>query len=251
MSDEIEFADLLERIRSGDQSAEGQLAQRFWRGMFFILYKQTGERNLSEDLAQEAMVIVLEKARRGLIDNPESLPSFVRQTCINILIGLRRKESRRNTHPDSESIDRFEAGSESLLAVVGREQAAGFVQKALDELSTDRDRDILRRHYLMDEDKVSTCAALGLSAAHYDRVLHRARQRLKQLLLSKADRSDPQRFMELVSVIVAVSVTATVLAYSDTEISRTAGQASSWQAVKHLHVDVAKQTTADKMAWRG
>ena len=45
-----------------------------------------------------------------------------------------------------------------------------------------RDRTILVRLYLDEEDKDVICRELGLSPAHFASVLHRARQRLKDML---------------------------------------------------------------------
>ena len=49
-----------------------------------------------------------------------------------------------------------------------------------------RDREILIRTYLQDEDKTLICEALGVDSAHYNRVLFRAKQRFKDLLTSAA-----------------------------------------------------------------
>jgi len=51
-------------------------------------------------------------------------------------------------------------------------------------MKTERDRDILQRHYLGDEDKGLICEALELTSAHFDRVLCRARQCLKSTALA-------------------------------------------------------------------
>ena len=54
-----------------------------------------------------------------------------------------------------------------------------------------RDREILVRLYLQEEEKDTICRDLGLEAEHFDKVLHRARGRLKELLeASGLQRSD-------------------------------------------------------------
>jgi RNA polymerase sigma-70 factor (ECF subfamily) len=45
-----------------------------------------------------------------------------------------------------------------------------------------RDREILVRVYLHDQDKEVVCRELGISEDHYKRVLHRARERFATLL---------------------------------------------------------------------
>ena len=45
-----------------------------------------------------------------------------------------------------------------------------------------RDRDLLWRYYVLEHDKVSLCHAYTLSFEHFDRVVHRARIRFKELV---------------------------------------------------------------------
>jgi hypothetical protein len=49
-------------------------------------------------------------------------------------------------------------------------------------LPTSRDREILIRFYLDEEDKDSICSSLRLSEAHFTRVIFRARNRFRELL---------------------------------------------------------------------
>ena len=50
------------------------------------------------------------------------------------------------------------------------------------EMSSQRDRAILVRFYLDEEDKETLCRDLGLSPLQFDKILHRARGRLRKLL---------------------------------------------------------------------
>jgi len=56
------------------------------------------------------------------------------------------------------------------------------VSQLLDELSIERDKDILRSFYLEEQEKQAICERLNLTSAHFDRVLFRARNRLKELI---------------------------------------------------------------------
>jgi RNA polymerase sigma-70 factor (ECF subfamily) len=50
----------------------------------------------------------------------------------------------------------------------------------------------LKRFYVQDEDKASICSYLGVDSTHFNRVLFRARQRLKSAL-EVADRRSRMR----------------------------------------------------------
>ena len=57
-----------------------------------------------------------------------------------------------------------------------------MLEGALDDLAVPRDRDILRQFFLEEHSKDEICARMDLSAAHFDRVIFRAKQRMRQLL---------------------------------------------------------------------
>jgi RNA polymerase sigma-70 factor (ECF subfamily) len=61
------------------------------------------------------------------------------------------------------------------------QEKAGIVRQVITELNSDRDREVLLRFYLREEEKEQICADLGLSSLHFNRVLFRARERYKQL----------------------------------------------------------------------
>jgi RNA polymerase sigma-70 factor (ECF subfamily) len=56
------------------------------------------------------------------------------------------------------------------------------VRELIAELPTERDRLIVKRFYLDEEDKGVICDELGLSPLHFDKVIFRARQRMKDKL---------------------------------------------------------------------
>jgi len=63
---------------------------------------------------------------------------------------------------------------------------AQSVAALLDELPTERDRQLLIRFYLDGTDKQQLCSELGLSPKHFDRVLMRARTRLRTIIERRA-----------------------------------------------------------------
>jgi RNA polymerase sigma-70 factor (ECF subfamily) len=60
--------------------------------------------------------------------------------------------------------------------------SAAAVHAMLKELKSSRDRSLLVRYYLQDEDKASICRDLGLSDSTFNVVLFRARERFLELL---------------------------------------------------------------------
>lgn len=182
--DEAEVATgLVRRIASGDASAEGELVDRYSRGILYLLRRLAPE--LADDLHQEAFRIVLERLRRRELDDPAGLAGFLRGVARNLVIAERRKAARRRTDPDEEELAQAVHPSPGQLSAVLLDEEAETVRHLIRELPTERDRQLLLRFYVAEEDKESLCADLGLDSLHFNRVLFRARQRFKELFLER------------------------------------------------------------------
>lgn len=176
-------ADLVRRIAAGDASAEGELVARYSRGVLYLLRRLAPE--LADDLHQETFRIVLERLRRRELDEPEGLGGFLRGTARNLVIAERRKTARRRTEADEEELERAVNPAPGQLSAVLLDEEAENVRRLIRELPTERDRQLLLRFYVAEEEKESLCAELGLDGLHFNRVLFRARQRFKELLLER------------------------------------------------------------------
>lgn len=175
-------ADLARRITAGDPAAESELVARYRRGLELMLRRTARDPELALDLCQETFRIVLERLRgRGLAE-PEKLIGFLHATARNLLIAGHRKTARRRTDADEEALGQVVDPAPSQLGRVLQNELAGRVQQLLGELDTDRDRELLYRFYVAEDDKNAICHDLGLTSLHFNRVLFRARQRFKELL---------------------------------------------------------------------
>lgn len=187
-------AELVKRIGQGDRSAEQELVRRYQRGLIYLLKRRTRDPQLALDLAQETFRIAIEKLREGPIEQVERVAGFLRGTAVNLLSAEVRKNVRRGTTVDSDAIDAAADDTAGPFDNVSTEQVQRVVRILLNELPVERDREILIRTYLQDDDKISICEALGVDSAHYNRVLFRAKQRFRELVLSAAS----QRGLRLV-----------------------------------------------------
>ena len=176
-------AELVQRIREGDRTAEEELIRRYSRGLLFHLRRTAGDPDLAEDLHQETFRVVLERLRGEGIGEPERLAGFILGTGRNLFLGGWRKRARRG---EGTSLDAIEADPRDpvpdQLDRVLQEEEILKVRRLIGELGTDRDRQILFRFYVAEEGKERICADLGLDSLHFNRVLFRARQRFKELL---------------------------------------------------------------------
>lgn len=178
-------ADLVRRIAAGDRAAEELLVRQFSRGVSFLLRRQGLTVEAVEDLHQETFRAVLERLRRRPLDDPDALGGYVSATARNLALAERARRRRRpeveQTQPDAAADAATDPAPNPLSTVLTAENA-GLVRQMLAELPTPRDREILERFYVAEEDKGLICAELGLDGLHFNRVLFRARQRLRELV---------------------------------------------------------------------
>jgi RNA polymerase sigma-70 factor (ECF subfamily) len=182
-------ADLVARIRGGARDAEDALIRRYGPGLLYLLKRRTRDPELALDLRQDTFRIALEKLRSSALEEPERLAAYLRGVALNLWLGQRRKDTRRATTADSEAVELVADEGAGPFENVSREQVRRAVGVLLKELGTARDREILTRLYLDDEDKESICAALGVDSTHFNRVLFRAKQRFRELLVRAEQRS--------------------------------------------------------------
>jgi RNA polymerase sigma-70 factor (ECF subfamily) len=163
---------------------------RDFPGLRALILRRVRDPEVASDILQDAAVTTLEKLRSGQIAHPENIGGYLYRVALNHLRNLRRKDRTAAINAASLSEPAgFESDPE--WERVGRPQWAQAARRVLDEMPAARDRELLVRYYLNDEDKDLICRQLGLSREHFNRVIFRARNRFRELLrqhgLWKAD----------------------------------------------------------------
>jgi RNA polymerase sigma-70 factor (ECF subfamily) len=174
------------RVQDGDPRAELRLVELYGRGIAVLLDRHTNGRPEAEDLFQETFRLVIEKLRRGELREPAKLPGFIAAIARSLAIEHYRKAARRKTEPDSDGLAAVAAATPGPLGSLLAHENAALVRRVIAELDNARDRQILLRFYIAEEDKERISADFGLSSLQFNRVLHRARQRYKELFLERA-----------------------------------------------------------------
>ncbi len=177
---------LVTRIRAGDAQAETDLVNTYGRGLRYQLRRMTTDHALCDDLFQDTFQMVLTKVRAGDLREPEKLPGFIRKSAQNIYIADYRKKARRNTHTGHEETYATADGSMGQDEAMERKQEAQLVRRIIGELGTERDRRLLYRFYVAQEDKGEICRDLDIDPGIFNRILYRARQRFKELWLEQS-----------------------------------------------------------------
>ena len=180
---------LVKQVREGSPSAEADMVQRYSRGLRFLLRRKTRDTEQAEDFLQETWGIALARIRERGLDDPGRLAGFLCGIANRLVMAERRREQRQQTYANSELVALVPDASSGPFGSVSRAELCRYVRTLLDQLSQPRDREILNRFYVLEEDKAQICADLDVDGAHFNRVLYRARQRLKAAALASERRS--------------------------------------------------------------
>jgi RNA polymerase sigma-70 factor (ECF subfamily) len=180
---------LVSRVKNGEPAAEAEMVERYSRGLRYLLRRKTRDTRLAEDLLHETWAIALVKIRENGLDNPGRLAGYLAGIASNLAIGEQRRVKRQRTAVNSEIVALIPDESESPFRQAARAEICKQVQEILGDLKKERDREILQRFYVREEDKASICRQLGVDSVHFNRVLYRARQRMKSAILASDRRS--------------------------------------------------------------
>ena len=127
------------------------------------------------------------------------------QIARSLAIEHYRKATRRKTDADSEALQAVAAAGAGQLAQLLEREDAGLARRVIQELGNARDREILLRFYIAEEDKERIAADLGLSSLQFNRVLHRARERYRELYLARQQRAAVLLALAILLLLVPLS----------------------------------------------
>jgi RNA polymerase sigma-70 factor (ECF subfamily) len=180
-----EAALLATAIARGDRAAEDRFVRRYGPGLTAILRIRCSDPELCKDLAQEALQVALLRLRAGKVEQPEALAGFLRGTALNLLANELRRSERRLADASSDWMDELQGEGDDPAQQVEDADLVQAMRETIGGLKVARDRELLWRYYVDQSSKEQLCASLALSAEHFDRVLHRARLRLRELWLAR------------------------------------------------------------------
>jgi RNA polymerase sigma factor (sigma-70 family) len=85
---------LADRIRMGDPIAEKELVDTYSRAVLLVAVHRTRDPKLAQDLAQDALVSVIEALRKGQIHETDSLSGFVQGKVRNVITDFLSTKAR-------------------------------------------------------------------------------------------------------------------------------------------------------------
>jgi len=182
--DKLSYEELVSQIQAGSGKAELHIYHRFAPGLKNLLNRKCSSPDIAEDVFQETWRVVLEKVRKGDLRQPDRLPAFVHQIARNQVVMYFRKHSDTQEAPDDNELV---ASGPNPQEAYEANQLQQFVRGIIENLDAPRDREILMRFYIREEDKDDICQDLQLTSQHFNRVIYRAKMRMKSYLVKKMD----------------------------------------------------------------
>jgi RNA polymerase sigma-70 factor (ECF subfamily) len=185
LGDETDWLEWLRRIISGDANAEEELVRRYKDGIAIIIQRIVPDRSVAEDLSQETFRIALEKIRHGDVREPERLSGFICGVARNLAIDSIRKMRRSTNQEEICNAEHIHDSQPDQFERLWRKERAELVRQTIGELKAERDRVVLFRYYIAEEDKDRICIDLGLTSQQFNSVVFRALKRYKELYLKR------------------------------------------------------------------
>src|SRR5690348_12460806 len=124
---------------------------RDYPGLRALILRRVRDPEVAADILQDAAVTTLEKLRTGEIAHPENLGGYIYRVALNHLRNHRRKD--RSALSSADALDELPASENDDWERVGGRQWAAAARRMLEEMPVPRDREVLVRFYLDDEDR--------------------------------------------------------------------------------------------------
>lgn len=170
----------LDGLKERNADAQSQLVSAFSRPVLNKLRARLRSPELIQDAFQETFLRVLTYFGSGkTLDRPGSLAGFVHATCQNVALELLRGHTRHDQFPENFP-EPIAAGLDPERQLVTEERKA-MVRRLLNELS-DKERQLLKRVFLDEEDKDTVCRELEVDRSYLRVLLYRARQKFKAVV---------------------------------------------------------------------
>lgn len=167
---------IAEAGRAPDSAAEAELYRRLAPRVRLYGLRHLRDRHSAADLAQQVMLMTLERLRAGKIREPEKIASFVlgtsRMSVLEMRRGTRRREALLETW--GNSTEAFETPEPLAL---DPDRLAG----CLEGLS-ERERAVVVQSFFADRQADDVGAELAISAGNVRVIRHRALLRLRECM---------------------------------------------------------------------
>jgi RNA polymerase sigma-70 factor, ECF subfamily len=170
-----------EAVSVVEDSISDEFVRKHYAGLRSLLLRRIRDAAVVTELLNEAFSTAIVHMRAGRIAEPDKMAGYVYRVAMNLYRNYRREFNNRvDLRAAPDEIDRVPAADGLVDGLDSGVLQA--IRSIITSLPAPRDREVLKRFYLDEEEKDAICHSLGLTAMHFDRVISRARQRMRALL---------------------------------------------------------------------
>ncbi|MBX7183909.1 MAG: sigma-70 family RNA polymerase sigma factor [Vicinamibacteria bacterium] len=171
--EDADLARLVTVARADATEAEGELCRRLLPRLRLYGLRHLRDHAAADDLAQEVLVLVIERLRAGRIRDPERLASFAFGACRLVARNQRRGMRRRQG-----LIDRFGAALPQVVEPGSGTLGERRLRSCLQALEP-RPQTVLVLTFYSERDSTEIARELALTAENVRAIRHRALARLR------------------------------------------------------------------------
>jgi len=179
-SDDISNAELVKKSQLGDKNAFEELVRRHQELVFSLAYKLTGNRELANDVAQEAFIRAWKAIQKFRGDSTFS--TWIYRITVNTAWTLRKKAKKHyslNIEDTQEPVVIDEKKDPEFLAI--NSDLSSVLKKALDQIPVEQ-RIIVELKNIEGRSHKEIAEYLDISVTAAKVRLHRAHQKLRNIL---------------------------------------------------------------------
>lgn len=154
-------------------------------GVRAMILRMTRDIHLTHDLTQEVMIAVVVAIREGRVKQPEALAGYVHETARHIVYAAGRKMRPVTLDVLPESDAAWGDAPRTPLEQCEDDELRRLAHEVLQELPAQRDRDLIVGFYIDGVGKAELMQRLQLTADQFDKVIFRARTRMRDRLREK------------------------------------------------------------------
>lgn len=174
----LDDAGLARRIAAagpgGAAAAEAELYRRLAPRVRLYGRKHLRDDHAAADLAQQVLLMTLERIREGRLREPERLASFVFGMCRMVVLDLRRTHARRERLL-ATYVNDVPAADPSAAPRLDHDRLLGCLERL-----PERERSVLVMTFYDDAPAQTVAGTLGLSEGNVRVIRHRGLQRLRE-----------------------------------------------------------------------
>ena len=177
MSEELDERALIDRCRTGDDTAFEELVARYKDLVFGLVYRLASDRTQADDLAQEVFL----KIHRGLpyFRGDARLSTWIYRVVQNVCFQARPRRQLLSLDDDRDDRPRIDPGRAD--AAFADMELRDRLEKAIAQLP-EQYRVLIAAHYLDGVQYESLAEAMNLPLGTVKTHLYRAKRRLRELL---------------------------------------------------------------------